>query len=153
MSELKYALNLATVCTALTDMPETQLDSLKLFIKEKKNEFPSKIVISGVRIIRKSIDDLLASNELSATRSSLSLSTYLSTTLSISLVTDYVGLTMAHNREISLATVGSNFELSTSRYPVEAKRAYFSIATTGNGLLSWNSNPRYTDWVHHLPAT
>ena len=34
-----------------------------------------------------------------------------------------------------------------------SKRSYFTIGTTSNGLLRWNSNPRYTDWDTNLPGT
>ena len=52
-----------------------------------------------------------------------------------------------------MSTLGSNIKSTESRVTAPTKRTYFSIGTSSNGLLRWNSNTRYTDWYVNLPGT
>ena len=137
---------------ASSGLPGTTLDSLKLFIRNSATDSPSKVTVSNLRLIKRSIDDLILSGELKPTRSSLDQATYLKTVLDIPFVDNFV-LPVRKHDQLCLNDLGDYFSSSTSYVAALSKRSYFSIGTSSNGLLRWNSNPRYTDWEANLPGT
>ena len=66
--DLKYALDLTILCSDTSGLPGATLDALKLFSRASAQSSPSKITVSNLRLIRRSIDDLISSGDLQATR-------------------------------------------------------------------------------------
>ena len=63
---------------------------MKFFLRSSGDPAPTKVTVLNLRYIKRSIDDLLLSNELYYSRSYLSQSTALSTVFDIPFVNNYI---------------------------------------------------------------
>ena len=151
-SEIKYALDLATQCTALSGWPSSSLEPLKLFFRDTGTAAPAKITVANLKIIRQSIDYLVGTSELSATNAEVRQITYLSSLFEIPFITDYVPPIRVHN-QVNLSTLGTDVSSSVSTVMTPTQKSYFRTGTTASGLLQWNSNPQFTDWYDNMPTT
>lgn len=151
--ELIYALNLVSVCTSAAALPESTLDSVKLILRPS-GTYPSAITLSNLRYIKKSVSDLITSSALTSTRFFLSYATFSHTIYEVSFMTESVN-SLRSMQYLSLAYQNLNQDITVaeSTYQAPSTRSYLACPPAFNGLLSWNSNPRYTDQYEPLPTT